>query len=138
MVRRLLLFFNSLMGIGAAAGSSLALIPSARESVGLENSMLVNSPFTSFLIPGLFLLLVLSIGNILVGFSTVKKIKDYPYFQCLIGLILCLWIIIQCVMIWSVVLLHVIFFVVGCIQFALGLWIIKQEKLSFPFSAHQN
>ncbi|WP_249274490.1 hypothetical protein [Candidatus Enterococcus clewellii] len=138
MMRWVFLFFNLLMGFGAGSGSFLALNAGAREAVGINSSMLVHSPFTSFLIPGLFLLLVLSCGNFLVGFLTLKKLPDFPYYQCLVGAILFLWIMIQCVMIWDIVALHVIFFSVGVIQFALGLWTIRKQQVPFPFSAHQN
>ncbi|WP_321388849.1 hypothetical protein [uncultured Enterococcus sp.] len=138
MMRWVFLFFNLLMGFGASSGSFLALNAGAREAVGIDSSMLVNSPFTSFLIPGLFLLLVLGGGNFLVGFLTLKKLPEFSYYQCLIGAILFSWIIIQCVMIWDIVVLHVIFFCVGVIQFALGIWTIRKQHSPFPFSAHQN
>lgn len=138
MMRWVFLFFNLLMGVGASSGSMLALNTGAREAAGIDSSMLVHSPFTSFLIPGLFLLLVLGCGNFLVGFLTLKKRPNVPYYQCLVGMLLFLWIIIQCVMIWDIVALHVIFFSVGVIQFGLGAWTIKKQRSPFPFSAHQN
>ncbi|MGC6769803.1 hypothetical protein [Enterococcus sp. LJL51] len=133
-----LIGLNCLMGLGAASGSFLALNAGAREAVGIDNSMLVNSPFTSFLIPGLFLLLVLSGGNILVGILSIKKLPEFPYYQAAIGCILCLWIVIQCIMLWEIVALHLIFFIIGFIQLLLGVVLIRKRHSPFPFIAHQN
>lgn len=137
-MRRICIALNVLMGLGAPAGSFLALSSGARAAVGIDTSMLVNSPFTTFLIPGLFLLVVLGLGNWTAGFLTLKKHESFAYYECLIGLILCLWLIIQCIMILDVVFLHVLFFSVGAAQFILGMILAAKQKQPFPFSANQN
>ncbi|MHC5248612.1 hypothetical protein [Enterococcus sp. LJL90] len=126
------------MAIGAFFGSLAALIPGAAESMGLTAEALKNSPFQTFLIPGLFLLLVLSGGNLVNGLLFLKKQASAVFFAVLMGGILMLWIIIQCLMLWSVTPLHVIFFFVGAIQFSSALYLLLTLKCKLPFSAHQN
>lgn len=138
MIKLVLLGLNLLLTIGALAGGTLALSATGQAAAGIDKSMLVNSPFTSFLIPGLFLLIVIGFGNLLTAWSHLKKQANAPYYQCLMGIIQCFWIITQCLMLWTINPLHVIFFSIGLVQLIGGSLLVKREKLRFPFSAQQN
>ncbi|WP_265458056.1 hypothetical protein [Enterococcus sp. HY326] len=126
------------MTVGAFFCSLAALIPGAAESMGLTAEALKNAPFQTFLIPGLFLLLILSSGNLVNGLLYIKKQTSAVFLAVLLGGILMLWIIIQCLMLWSVTPLHVIFFIVGAIQFSSALYLFFTLKYKLPFSAQQN
>ena len=138
MIQKILIGLNLIIGLGGVVGGFLALSSSTRTSVGISETMLKNSPFTTFLIPGLFLLCMIGFGNLLVSYTSIKAKPLYAYFDCVIGLILCLWIIAQCIMLLSIVPLHVIFFLLGFVQFLGGLLLIRKEHLLPSFSAHQN
>ncbi|MFD1900849.1 hypothetical protein [Enterococcus termitis] len=138
MTRIFLLVSNLLIGLGGISGGVMALSSSARASVGINETMLIHSPFTTFLIPGLFLLFIIGCGNLLVGLLGFKHFSTFSYYECLIGLILVMWIFIQCLMLWSIVALHVIFFFLGILQFTSGILLIQREKVPFPFSAVQH
>lgn len=136
--KRLLFILNILIGIGGMLGGFLALSSDARTTFGIKESMLVNPPFSTFLVPGLFLFLVIGLLNLVIAWLNFKKASTFPYYECLMGIIQCSWIIIQCLMIWSVVPLHLIFFSLGLVQLIGGIWLVKNTNASFPFSAHQN
>ena len=74
MKLRFALFVLSLViGVGACGGSMLAFMSieplrKGQSFAGLESSMLQGTPFTTFLIPGVFLLIVLGLGNLLFSY----------------------------------------------------------------------
>ncbi len=133
-----LVVINLLIGIGGLFGGFLALSPEAQLSMGISREMLINSPFTTFLIPGLFLFIIIGFGNLLIAYMNVRSEQHSAYFECLIGIIQIFWILIQCILLQSIVFLHILFFLFGTIQILGGIWIIKKTKAPFPFSAKQN
>lgn len=100
--------------------------------------MLKHSPSTIFLIPGLFLLLVIGVGNLLVGYSNVRKYQSYVYFEWFIGMVQLFWIMLHCIMLHGIVVLHGLFFLFGIVQILGSIWLIKKDNVPFPFSANQN
>ena len=105
-------------------GNGGILSPSG-SAVGITASeALKNGPFTDFLIPGIFLFVVLGLGNI-IAFITAKN-KYQPYISGCFGIILCLWIVIQCYMLYTINVLHIIFFIIGIIQIFLSIRLQQQ------------
>lgn len=132
------LFSNFLMIIGAFSGSVIALVPKLTDSVGLDTTILKYSPFKTFIIPGLFLLIILCGGNLINSFLFIKRKKDSPYFLVLMGAILILWLFIQCIFIWDIAPPHIIFLLVGIVQVYCGMKLILDLSLPLPFKAKQN
>jgi hypothetical protein len=66
-----LLVFLGLSAIGG--GGALIISPSGELLGGLPLSLLKNSPFDNFLIPGIILFIVLGIFPILIVFALIKK-----------------------------------------------------------------
>lgn len=138
MIQKILIGLNLIIGLGGVVGGFLALSSNARASAGISETLLKNSPFTTFLIPGLFLLCIIGVGNLLVGYTSIKAKPSFAYLDCVIGVILCLWIVAQCMMLLSILPLHIIFFLLGLVQFLGGRLMIRKEHLLPPFSAHQH
>lgn len=72
-MRNILIFLLSFLGLGAVGGGGVLIISPSGEMIGMPLSMLKNSPFNSFLIPGIILFLVLGIVPFLVAFGLLKK-----------------------------------------------------------------
>ena len=72
-VRNILLFLLAFLGIGAIFGGAVLMISPDRKLFGMPLSILENSPFGSFLIPGIILFLVLGVSPILLIFALLKK-----------------------------------------------------------------
>ena len=101
-----LVIFQSISGL--AGGIGLTFSPSG-ESIQMPISLLENTPFTTFIIPGLFLLIVLGIFPALLSYAMIvepnwkllNKLNIYCDFHSiwsnllLLGLTLVSWIIIQ-------------------------------------------
>lgn len=119
---------HAFVGIGALFGGMLGITDSSGSSFGMQASeALKNSPFNSFLIPGIFLFVVLGLGNLSVLLISKYKSKYQSYISGFFGIILCFWIIIQCYMLFTIHILHIIFFIIGVVQIVLALLQLKKE-----------
>jgi len=108
------------IGIGAVpAGIAMISDPSGR-SLGMPLEMLANSPFSNFLIPGVFLLVVNGIGSLLGGIASFSRHRFAGEIAAGLGTFLIVWIAAQ---VWwmGVHWLHVLYFVLGLVELTLGL-----------------
>ncbi|WP_070000724.1 hypothetical protein [Cellulosilyticum sp. I15G10I2] len=121
------------VGVGALFGGLLAISDPYGVSYGASTDLLKKGPFTNFLIPGLFLLLIIGLGH-LISFIFVKfKLKFHVYISGGAGCILMAWILIQCYMLNAIHLLHIIFFLIGLFESLIALYMLIKLKL-FPFT----
>ena len=129
-IRVLLRILHGFVGIGAAAGGMAAILnPTA--PLGAPMSMLENCPFDTFLVPGILLFGVIGVGNLTALAVSLARPRATSYAGCLTGAAMVIWIIVQCIMIQSVISLHVIFFCVGVVQGILGLVLLFRNR-QFP------
>ncbi|MBW9325159.1 hypothetical protein FG877_16675 [Enterococcus casseliflavus] len=140
-MRFALLFLCLFIGVGACGGSLLAFksiepLSQGQTYAGLEAAMLQGTPFTTFLIPGSFLLIILGLGNLIVAILLWLN-KGY-YGAMLLGMSLVAWIIVQVILLRGWHVLHLIFFLIGLFQFASAVYFVRSMHLPLPFSAHQN
>lgn len=127
IVYRLLSILHVFVGIGAMVGGMMAILhPHSPFGITLKNS-----PFTSFLIPGIILFTVIGLGNIISALVIYYKPWFHGYVSSVFGWALVIWIVVQCIMLDSVVALHVIFFIIGVIQGTLAMIILFKQRL-FP------
>ncbi|NOY60635.1 MAG: hypothetical protein GXO75_17145 [Calditrichaeota bacterium] len=107
------------IGIGAVP-SGIAMIADPRgSSLGMTVNMLVNSPFSDFLIPGIFLLIVNGIGSLLGGVASFRRYRFAGEIAIGLGMFLILWIAAQ---VWwlGTHWLHFLYFIFGIIELVLG------------------
>jgi hypothetical protein len=107
--------------LGAIPAGILFLMDPSGAKMGQTPGMLANSPFTSFLVPGLFLLFVNGFGSATGAVLSFLKHRHAALTGVLLGMILCLWIIIQVYMIGFTSWLQPAFFIVGITEGILGL-----------------
>jgi len=119
-----------LVGAGGVAGG-LGALSNPNAPMGISTDILKYGPFRSFLIPGLFLLIVLGGGNLAAGVLALTKAKGRECLTACMGGILVAWIVIQCLILWTVNGLHAAFFAVGAVQGCLGLALIVRNG-AFP------
>ncbi len=122
-----------IVGIGALFGGIMAISDPSGVSYRASTDMLKTGPFTSFLIPGLFLVFVLGLGH-LIAFIFVKyEFKLHPYISGGVGCILMAWILIQCYILHAIHSLHITFFFVGLLESSIALYMLIKLNL-FPFT----
>jgi hypothetical protein len=126
-VNPILLIIHFFVGLGALGISDPTLASMAADA----GEMLENAPFDDFLIPGLFLFIVIGLGNLVAGVTAIRKWKLQGYASGAMGAILIAWIVIQCFMLREINILHVVFFIIGAVQGLLALWLAYRQDL-FP------
>lgn len=133
-----LLIFDFAMAIFGAIGAVAALVPGGAKSIGVSTDLLVHAPFDTFLIPGIFLLLVIFGGNFISGVLLSKKRNIGAYLSAFMGFITGIWIIAQWLLMAAVFPIQLIFMLISLFQFILSVWLIQKHKLPFPFAAYQH
>lgn len=133
-----LLIFDFAMAIFGAVGAVAALVPGGAKSMGVSTDLLVHAPFDTFLIPGIFLLLVIFGGNFISGVLLSKKRNIGAYLSAFMGFITKIWIIAQWLLMAAVFPIQLIFMLISLLQFVLSVWLIQKHKLPVPFSAYQH
>ena len=79
--RNLLLVLLGFLGVGAIGGGLVLILSPSGEMLGIPLSVIQNSPFNSYLIPGIILFLVLGITPCLLIFALIEKPKwRFPEF----------------------------------------------------------
>ena len=129
-VCRLLFVLHLFVGVGAMAGASMAILNPYTPG-GMSTDSLNNSPFSNFLIPGIILFIVIGLGNIFSAISMIFKSKYQGYISSIFSWALVIWILVKCIMLRTVIYLHVIFFIIGLVQAFISFMILFEEKL-FP------
>lgn len=129
-VRRILIALHLFVGIGAMAGGSAA-ITNPIDPLGAPVDLLKNSPFSNFLVPGIILFTVIGLGNLFSAYMFRHKLDYQGYISSVISWALVFWIVIQCFMLNSIAVLHVIFFLIGLVQAGLS-FLLLIEKNQFP------
>jgi hypothetical protein len=119
-----------LVGIGACAGG-LGAVMNPLSPMGMSTDALRNGPFKDFLIPGLFLMCVLGLGNLGAAFAVARKAPFHGILSGALGALMVAWIVIQCLILEAVVGLHVIFFCLGAIQGILAI-VLLYRRNEFP------
>lgn len=109
------------IGLGAVPpGLSLIFDPSGA-GLGMPQALLANSPFSSFLMPGIALLLVNGAGSLIGAAASFWRYRYAGEIAVALGLFLMAWIGLQ---VWWIGLsywLQPLYFILGLIELALGL-----------------
>lgn len=98
---------------------------------GISTDMLANSPFDTFLLPGLLLFIVIGMGQLVAAAFILFRSRFEAYSSFITSGTLLIWLIVQVLMIRTVEVLHVVTFVIACVQLALSLALIYKRRL-FP------
>jgi len=73
------------------------------------------------------------LGNLAAGMLTIFKAKGRECLTACMGGLLVAWIVIQCLILWTVNGLHIAFFAVGAVQGCLGFaLIIRNDAFPLP------
>ncbi len=110
ILNKITLFLNILTFI-TAIGGSIYLITATPKTMPYE--LLKYSPFTSFLIPGLILGIIVSGSNLLSVIIYFFNKRVWPVVEFITGVILCFWIICEYLIIKEFSWLQVVYLVMG-------------------------
>ncbi|MHC5229864.1 hypothetical protein ACYSNW_16495 [Enterococcus sp. LJL99] len=130
---------DSFISISGFLGSFFAFYTPIHEAAHLSVDILKNSPFQSFFFPGVYLFLVIGVGNLFCVYLLKKENTGIGfYLQALLGIFLLLWLIVQGLFLRGIAIPHIIYAVLAMGQILFAIRTIKKEHYFFPFSAKQN
>lgn len=115
--------------IGAIPAGYGYLNDTTGASMGASPELLANSPLDSFLLPGLFLLVINGFAHLAAAFLSFYRSRYAGHAGLVLGITLTLWIVIQ---VWWISLLSVLqplFLVVGLMNTWLGWKIIRSARM---------
>ena len=134
LLRSIQIFWNFFIGLGAIWGTSMMFIDPSGKMFYMDSLLpymqVLPFPeifFTNMIFPGICLLLVNGITNIIAVILLLKKRKFGYHAGMVCGVILMLWITVQ-FFVFPFNWLSTIYFVFGFLQFLNGLWLIKHKK----------
>lgn len=116
-------FLQAFIGLGALGGGIMLVIDPSGETLGVPSDFLEGSPFSNFLIPGIFLLVVNGFGSLTGAAFSFTRRRFAPELAIVLGAILAAWILIQVAIISSIGFLHVFYFVLGIVELVIGVYI---------------
>lgn len=105
--------FTALGAIPAGLGF---LLDTSGNGMGASTDMLANSPFNSFILPGLFLFFINGFANAVGAYLSFTRKKSAGITGLLLGILLCLWIIAQVYWITLSSFLQPLFLIIGIIE----------------------
>ncbi|PQA53210.1 hypothetical protein [Siphonobacter curvatus] len=100
-------------GLSALAGGLALIMDPSGGALQLPLGLLRHSPFTTFLIPGLGLLIINGMPSLYTIWTVIQKRRYYPLFVVGQGLLLIAWISVQVGMIREVSILHYSYAIMG-------------------------
>ena len=109
------------------AGIAMIMNPSGSD-LGMTEEMLVNSPFSNFLIPGIFLLGVNGLGSLIGALASFSRHRFTGKIAIVLGVFLILWITIQVYWLDGIHWLHILYYCLGVVELALGLILPKKIR----------
>lgn len=119
---------QAVTAIGAIPAGIGYLMDTSGQGMGTSPELLANSPLKSFLLPGLFLLLINGLANL--GGSVLSFTRNRYAGQAglVLGILLSLWIIIQVVWISLTSFLQPLFLIIGLVNIFISLKIMKADN----------
>ena len=122
MVHQLVLWLCVFTGLTAVAGG-LLLITSPTGLEEPQRSLLQHTPFKTFLVPGLLLLLVVGLGNLAAAALEARHIEKSEVAVSVAGAASMGWIITQLALIRTVSWLQLLYFLIGSATLGCALWL---------------
>ncbi|MFC1799377.1 hypothetical protein ACFL2Z_00485 [Candidatus Eisenbacteria bacterium] len=133
MTKRLAIGLGALqvfIGLGAVAGGlGLALDPSGA-NLRMPLEMLEDSPFTTFLIPGIVLFAVNGLVSLAGAVLTFTRRRYAGELAMALGAFLVAWIVVQVYWVHGIHWLHWLYFILGLLELALG-WSMRRHTIVF-------
>ena len=118
---------QALIALTAMAGGFMFVKDPTGAVMGYSVSVLTGSIFPDFLVPGLFLSIVNGLGSLVGAVLSFTRNRYAGPAAIALGAILVAWIVIQVIVIRSIHWLHGIYFVLGLVEFMLGMLVNRRQ-----------
>jgi hypothetical protein len=109
----------TVLNAASAVGGAVAIF--LTNGLGMPLSMLAGSPFTSFLVPGLILLVVVGGTQTLAAVLQIRRRRASLVWMAFAGFTMIIWILVETIVIQGFGLLQALYFASGTVQIILTL-----------------
>ncbi len=117
-------------GLGAIPVGLMLVTDPTGAGVGFPPGWIEATPFGSYLVPGLYLLLVNGVGMLVLAALTVLRHPVAPWLTAVLGAGLAIWIGVQLIVMPEVSFLQAVFGVIGVALVTIGLaWLRRTGQL---------
>jgi hypothetical protein len=134
-MKKMILFYAVLLGllqafngISAVLGGTLLIEDPTGQSLAMKREWLLGTPFATYLIPGIVLLVVNGLGNLTGLWLTIRRSRFAGLFGSALGLIMMVWIIAQVLWIGYKSILQPLYFSTGLTQAIWGYLLARQAR----------
>lgn len=114
------------LGITAIVGAVPLILSPQGDMMHVPLSLLAHSPFHSFLIPGIILLVANGLLSFVALHQVLRRRIGYGWWVAFQGCIISGWIVIEVIMFRGVSWLHFLYIAVGLILIASGLALTRE------------
>jgi len=135
IVRVVALFAMGFLAVTAIWGAALLMSDPTGSPMQIPVTVLEHSPFQSFLIPGILLLLSSGFLGTAVFLVALFRTRGYGWWIALQGCVLFGWITIEVIMLRTVVWLHYVYWGLALVLIACG-WALRHQAKPAPAAVH--
>ncbi len=125
---KILGYLQIFIGMGAIAGSLPMILTPEGDTIGMPVELLANSPFTNYFIPGILLLLINGVGQLISAWYSLKFLKPAGVLGIVFGAALMVWIMVQMYYLGFGSWLQPMYLALGTIEFFLALGIFRKQQ----------
>ncbi len=117
---------QAFIGIGAVAGGLALMVDPSGQSLGVPLDLLENTPFASFLMPGIVLFTVNGLGSLIGAVASFTRHRYAGKAAMALGAFLVAWILIQVLWMSGFHWLHWLYLSLGIVEAVLG-WSVRKS-----------
>jgi hypothetical protein len=120
------------LGITSIIGAMPMIVDPSGQLLRMPLSLLQQSPFHTFLIPGIILLLANGLLSLVVLYATARRWPFYASGVALQGCILTGWILVEVILLRMAMWAHYVYGAIGLALIVLGLVLARKNRTGEP------
>jgi hypothetical protein len=109
------------LGIAGCFGGGLLIADPQGGYLGLSTSLLAETLFSDYFVPGLLLFIIIGIGNLTAAVAVLRMVPWFPFLLAADGACVTIWILVQMTFVQAVVPQQFTIATIGIVLLALGI-----------------
>jgi hypothetical protein len=128
IARAIAMWTLGFLGVTSIVGGVPLILFPRGDLLHMPLSLLAHSPFHSFLIPGIILLLANGVSSFVALYQLVRRSNGYGWWVAFQGCVISGWIVIEVILIRAVAWPHFFYLAIGLILIAAGLALTREAR----------
>ncbi len=128
LLRILALITLGFLGVTSIAGSIPMILDPSGGLLRMPLSLLEHSPFHSFLIPGIILLLTNGLVVVVVFLAAARRVEGYGNLVATQGVVIIGWITVEVIFLRTAVWPHYVYWAVGLVLIVCGIALRRDRR----------